>query len=147
MNNLMDQSNKAKKVRTTSNGWMIQRIAKRLNDRMEQRLAVLDLSTQHFPVMMTVLENDGLTQTEIGGKFGMPSYAISRALDHLEAKGALERRQHPTSRRTHTIHATEVGQKLAPQLFEIVRLLNEELVSDLSVQEREMFQKILTKLV
>ena len=72
-------------VRTTSLGWMIKRIARRLDEMLEERLARHGMTFRHFVVMMTVLETEGLSQTEIGDPFGIPPYAISRAIDHLQA--------------------------------------------------------------
>ncbi|MBV1866370.1 MAG: MarR family transcriptional regulator [Marinosulfonomonas sp.] len=126
---------------------MIQRISRRLDRKMGERLNRLDLTLQQFTIMMTVLETDGQTQTEIGNKFDAPPYAISRALDQLEAAGYLERRVHPSSRRTRTIHATPRGRKLGPQLFSIVGEVNKELVAPFTDKERAMFEKLLIKLV
>lgn len=134
-------------VRESSLGWMIQRIAGRLDKAMEQRLSVHDLTLQQFAVMMTALEHDGLTQTGIGGHFGMPAYAISRAIDHLEAKDLLDRKAHPTSRRSYTIHATDKGRELSSALFTIVGEVNEEFTSPLSAGQRAEFKNLLEKLL
>ncbi len=113
---------------------------------MEDRLSHLGITIQQFAVMMMVLENEGMTQTEIGGKFSAPAYSISRALDHLENANYLERRPHPTSRRTHTVHATDQGRALGPELFAIVREVNSELTADLSPGEKKKFQELLSKI-
>jgi len=136
-------------VRTSSLGWMIQRISGRLDRTMAENLAPHRLTIQHFAVMMTVLEEGGLSQTEIGRHFGMPAYAISRAIDHLESEGLLERRAHQTSRRTHTIHATEAGRSLSQTLFGVVEKVNAELTAGLSTDQRKglrnLLQQILTE--
>jgi len=142
----MSQMNEVKQVRTTSLGWMIQRIAKRLDLAMEARLSPLDMNLLHFAVMMTVLETEGLTQTEIGSRFSTPPYAISRALDHLEKAGHLERRAHPKSRRSHTVHASVQGKALGPTLFAIIRETNAELTAALSASEGDVLQGLLAKL-
>ena len=59
-------------VRTSSLGWMIQRISRRLDREMDDRLNKLDLTLQQFAIMMAVLETGGQTQTEIGNKFDTP---------------------------------------------------------------------------
>lgn len=130
-------------VRINSLGWMIQRIAGQLGRAMEKRLGDHGLSQQHFAVLMTVLETDGLSQTQIGERFKMPPYATSRAIDHLEKMQLLERRPHSTSRRTHTIHVTDQGRELGPVLFSIVREVNEELAKRLSGDQRTEFKKLL----
>ena len=126
---------------------MIQQIARRLNQSMEEKLSPHGLNLQQFAVMMTVLEFDGLTQTKIGERFSMPAYAISRAIDHLEQAGLLERHQHPTSRRAFTIHATENGRALGTALFEIVNDANAELTAPLSKSQRDQLGQLLKALM
>jgi DNA-binding MarR family transcriptional regulator len=134
-------------LRTSSLGWMIQRLARYLDQEMDARLKAHGLTLQQFAVLMTALETDGLSQTAIGEKYGMPPYAISRAIDQLVRQDLLQRRQHPTSRRTHTIHATETAEALSGRLFAIVREVNDGLAQPLSAEERAQFQALLTRLV
>ena len=143
----MSLEKETQQVRTTSLGWMIQRIARRLDAAMEQRLSRHDMTVQQFAVMMTVLETEALSQSEIGERFGMPAYAISRAIDHLEDLGLVERRPHPTSRRTLTIHPTGEGRAISEALFGIVKEVNDELAAALSPSERSQLQALLSQVV
>ncbi len=131
----------------TSLGGMIQRITRHLGEEIETRLTPYDMTTQQFAVMMTVLETEGVSQSEIGKRFGMPAYAISRAIDHLEAAGYLERCPHPTSRRAHTIHATQQGRSMGPALFAIAQDVNETFAQPLTARERAQFSYLLMKLL
>lgn len=142
----MSIAEETKTVRGSSLGWMVHRLARSLDMAMDARLVDLDLSVPQFAVMMTVLELDGLSQAEIGQRFAMPAYTISRAIDHLEAKGFVERRPHPTSRRTLTIHATDAGKDLRERLFAIVAEVNAELVAPLSHADQEHFRRLLVDL-
>ena len=136
-----------RRVRTTSLGWMIQRLSRRLERAMAERLAALGLSLPQFAVMMTVLETPGLTQAQIGDRFEMPAYSISRAIDQLEEAGLVERRPHPASRRAHTIYPTARGQALGADLFAVVGAVNDQLAAPLSARERDRFSRLLTKLL
>ena len=136
-----------RQVRETSMGWIIQRLARKLDLAMEARLGELGLTLPSFAVMMTVLESGPMTQAEIGKRFGMPPYAISRALDALEAAGHVERRAHPTSRRAHDIHATEAGLGLAPKLHGIVRAVNADLTAGLDERDRAEFLPLLQRVL
>jgi len=143
----MSVSDQTRQSRFSSNGWKIHRVAKWLDHEMDQRLAAHSLTVQQFAVLMTVLETDGLSQTEIGQQFSAPAYTISRAIDQLEHSGLLERHPHPTSRRTHIIHATPAGIALSPVLFAIIQEVNAALVAPLDAAEREAFGAMLTKLL
>ena len=114
---------------------------------MSKKLAEHDLTIPQFAIMMTVLEESGLTQTQIGERFSMPPYATSRALDQLEKSNLIERRAHPVSRRAHGIHATQDGIALAPVLHDIVGRVNGDLTVNLTPDQREFLGDLLSKIL
>ncbi|MDJ0825378.1 MAG: MarR family transcriptional regulator [Rhodobacter sp.] len=134
-------------VREASIGWWLQRLTGRLDRAMTARLAPFGINLGAFAVMMTVLEHGPLTQTEIGRRFGMAPYAISRAIDALERQGYVTRGAHAGSRRAHSIAATQAGLALAPQLHAIVREVNDALCAPLKEPERTQFAALLAKLL
>lgn len=110
---------------------------------MDSALAPHGLTLQQFAIVMSLLENDGLNQTEIGSRFSAPAYTITRAIDGLESDGFLERRPHPTSRRTNTVHATRKSLDLVPVLVGIIGDVNARLLGALDRQEREHMHGLL----
>ena len=92
-----------------------------------------------------MLEHGQLTQAEIGRRFAMPAYAISRAIDALEDAGFIVREDHPESRRAHRIRPTDKGLMLAPDLFAIVRAVNAELTGGLDADEAEQLKRLLAR--
>lgn len=140
-------SDETKQTRQSSLGWMVQRLAARLNRAMNTRLAELDLSLPQFAVMMMALEHGPLTQSDIGKRYDMQPYAISRALDHLQNLGLVDRVPHPTSRRAHQIMVTKAGLALAPRLIAIVQEVNSDLVTPLSGAETAQLLGLMARLV
>lgn len=134
---------RARRSRENSMGWMIQRLARRLDDAMNARLAEHGLTLQQFAILMTVIEHGRMTQAEIGRRFAMPAYAISRAIDGLEADGLLVRDAHPSSRRAHQIHATQKASDLAPAMFAIVKAVNADLTAGLSADDADRLRQLL----
>jgi len=136
-----------RQARETSLGWMVQRLASRVEARMADRLRSVDLSILQFAVMMTVLERPALTQAAIGQGFDTPAYAISRALDGLEARGLVERRKAAASRRSFEVHVTAAGQALAPQLTAIVGEVNAGVTRSLTAAETEQLLRLMARLL
>lgn len=134
-------------VRESSFGFMIQRLARQMDDRLAAGLEPLGLSLPQFPIMMTVLERAPLTQSEIGKIFDRPPYVITRALDGLEERGLIQRHPHPKSRRAHLITATEKGKALAPELHTLVREANAEALSPLSGEEQAQLLSLIPRLI
>jgi len=59
----------------------------------------------------------------------------------------VERRKDERSRRSHRIYLTDRSRGIAPELFTIVGKVNEQLLSVLSVAEREHLAALLNKLM
>ena len=73
--------------------------------------------------------------------------AISRAIDHLESENLLERRAHPTSRRTHNIYPTDAARALSQTLFGSVEKVNAELMAGLTGKQRKDLRDILEQVL
>jgi DNA-binding MarR family transcriptional regulator len=134
-------------VRLSSVGWHIQRLTGQLDRAMNEMLATHGLTIQKFAILMALIENDGLNQTELGSRFSAPAYTITRMIDALESDGFLERRAHPTSRRTNTVHATAKLIDLTPTLLGIVGDVNARLMRTLDEQERRVMLDLLARVL
>ncbi len=134
------------KVRRASVGWMIRRLSLRFEARLNKELGLLGLNVNQFAVIMTLLENGGLTQSQIGKRITMPGYSITRTMDVLEEKKLLKRHPDERSRRSYRIYLTERGQTMGPELFAIVKRVNERVLSPLDDDERQQLTGILDKL-
>lgn len=142
----MPQDLDQKRIRETSAGWLLQRLARRVEQDMEQRLEPLGLSITAFAILMYALENPGQTQADCCAAHAMPPYAVSRALDQLSGAGLIERRPDPSSRRAFAIFPTAAGQAMKPRLHNAIHQTNARLLAALSLTERAQFQGILSRL-
>ena len=131
MNQNMTLADQAQNTRENSVGWKIQQISGRLGREMTRELADEGLKLDHFVVLMRLAEFENITQTQLGDGISMPNYAITRALDHLEARDLVERRPDVTSRRAHRVFLTEKGRALMPELFKVVQRVNAKLLAPL----------------
>ena len=136
----------AKKTREASVGKMLKILSFSLDGEMHQELKQLGLNLSQFAVLMTLLEEEGLSQAAIGKKIIMPGYSTTRNIDALEEKQLLERRKDERSRRSHRIYLTDQGHALCPQLVAIVKKVNEALLSTLLPTEEKQLKAILKKL-
>lgn len=143
----MNARPQAKQVRENSIGWMLKRLASRLDSQMMLELKQHDLNLNQFAMLMTLMEEEGLTQTEIGKKIIMPGYATTRTLDALEASQYVERKTDAHSRRSYRIYLTPKGRDIGPTLFSIVAKVNDNLLSSVSKTQQNQLKGILNKLL
>ncbi len=137
----------AKTTRQTSIGRMLNLLTKKLNAEMNTRLKPLGLGLPEFAILMTLLELEDQTQSELGKKTAIPAHGTTRSIDALEALDLVERRNDPTSRRSHRIFLTTKGQQIGPQLFAIVTEVNGWLLDGVSTPEKQAFAKTLAKIL
>jgi DNA-binding MarR family transcriptional regulator len=131
--------------RKESAGWMFKTISNWIDKELSRQLKPLGISRVHFPIMMVLLEDEGLTQAEIGNKISMPGYATSRNIDQLEYRNLVKRQVHESSRRSHRIYLTPQGKELGSELITLADSLSEKLLDPLKDDERETLKKMLKR--
>ena len=129
-------SDKTRSIRLNSCGWYLGVLSSWMNDQMQENLNLLGLSLSQFAILMTLLEEEGLTQVEISKRVMLPGYATSRNLDRLESLGYVKRHCHETSRRALRIMLTEEGRALAPDLYRVTQGLNERFLAPLEENQK-----------
>lgn len=141
-----EQSDEIRSIRLSSCGWYLKTLGTWMDNQMDERLEPLGLSLNQFAIIMVLLEQEGLTQVEIGQRVMMPGYATTRNIDKLESLGYVKRQKHETSRRSYRIRLTETGRALAPDLFRATKSVNERFLSPLEEEQQAEFLRILATL-
>lgn len=137
----------ARNVRKTSVGWMLKMLSLSLDKEMNRKLKPLGLNLAQFAILMTLHEDSGLTQVELGKRISLPGYATTRNLDSLEKAGLVKRQPHETSRRSLRVYITDDGELICRKLFPIVREVNGQLLSRLNKTEIDQIESLLAKLL
>ena len=82
-------------------------------------------------LMATRVRGDApTTPADLRTQFNLTSAGITKRIDQVEAKGLIERRPHPTDRRSVTLHLTAEGQERADETIATVAALMADLAGD-----------------
>lgn len=74
------------------------------------------LTAGEVDVLMAIRTNDGeTTPSQLKERFAMTSQGITRRLDLLSDKRLIDRRAHPTDRRSVTLHLSDQGERIADE--------------------------------
>lgn len=130
---------------TDSFGFLLQTLARRMDEMLKKHLKTIDLDNRFFPSLIMLLAQDGRSQKELGQCFDVPEYQTSRNIDALEAKGLVTRCPCPISRRRTLVHLTEEGRELANKLPDLVKAANAEFLECLAEEEQEFAVTLLQK--
>jgi MarR family 2-MHQ and catechol resistance regulon transcriptional repressor len=117
-----------------------------LREHAERHIQSLGLGFSDFGVLDYLLHKGPAPVNTIGVKIRLTSGSITAAVDRLEQKGLVERRNHPGDRRARIVHLTEEGRKIITCAFADHERAMEHASSGLSAGERERAGELLKKL-
>ena len=145
--NIIDDKHSPVLPRHLSFGWNVAVIAAGLSERLDGELRSVGLSINHWPTLFALWEQDGLTQSELTNRCNTAHYTTTRLLDSLEMLELVERRPHPTSRRSHMVYLTDKGRGLEEKAVAKAKEVNKEFLSALSQDEQKQLSEILLKII
>jgi MarR family 2-MHQ and catechol resistance regulon transcriptional repressor len=113
----------------------------------EGSISGLEICGSDFAVLEALLNKGPLPVNEIGRRVLLTSGSMTSAVDRLEAKGLVERRQSEDDRRSKIVHLTREGRSLISRAYAGHAKDLERLASDsLTAGERETLIRLLKKI-
>lgn len=116
-----------------------------------ESLAPLGLNLRNYTVLIAAeraaMEGAPQTQLTLAQSGRLDKSTMVVAVDALEGEGLVERRPDPTDRRARIVVPTDAGRELLAQAEEVVLGVEDEMLADLSVEERRVLSGLLTRLV
>jgi DNA-binding MarR family transcriptional regulator len=127
-------------------GFLISRMGMVAQKRFQERLDSLGLTTRMWGAL-NVLDHEGaVTQHALGKSIGMDPNSMVATIDELEARGLVERRRHPSDRRAHALHVTELGHTTLAQGRRLAKQAQDDLLAPLDADERKQLHDLLLRL-
>jgi MarR family transcriptional regulator, 2-MHQ and catechol-resistance regulon repressor len=112
----------------------------------ERHIHSLGIGFSDFAVLEVLLHKGPTPVNEIGSLVRLTSGSITAAVDRLERKGLVERRNDPEDRRARVVHLTPEGSKLISCAFADHEAAMERATSALTPAERRQAAALLKKL-
>ena len=112
----------------------------------ERHIHSLGLGLSDFAALEALLHKGPLPVNSIGTLIRLTSGSITAAIDRLELKGLVERRNDPGDRRARVVFLTPAGKELISQAFSGHAAAMDAATAGLSAPERETAIELLRKL-
>ncbi|HWW25249.1 MAG TPA: MarR family winged helix-turn-helix transcriptional regulator [Caulobacter sp.] len=109
------------------------------------RLTPLNVTPARATAIVYIALNPGCDQVTLGRALGINRASTMKAVDELEALGAIERRP-GRDRRTNALHLTAAGETLRKRIEEATLAHDREAFAALTQVERGEFSRLLAKL-
>ena len=112
----------------------------------DRHIRSLGIGFSDFLALEVLLHKGPTPVNEIGRMVQLTSGSITTAVDRLERKGMVERRNDPEDRRARVVHLTPAGRKLITCAFADHERAMERAAAGLTPEEREQAVVLLKKL-
>lgn len=94
-----------------------------------------DVTPEQWAVLSRLAEKDGLNQNDLALITFKDNANITRIVDKLQSKGLLERRAHPSDRRTWLLYITLAGKEIIERLQPLAIRVLEKATRQISKEE------------
>jgi DNA-binding MarR family transcriptional regulator len=98
-----------------------------------------DLTPRQFAVLLTVANNEGLSQTGLVERTGVDRSTLADIVRRLLKKGLLQRRRTREDARAYSVKLTEEGRKVVKNTDPVARRVDDRILDALPPKQREQF--------
>lgn len=95
-----------------------------------------DITPGQFGVLVMILENEGLSQSDLGTAVGIDRSTMVAVIDRLESRGLVVRAPSPNDRRSYALRLSPEGKKLMDELIPRIQKHDQSLVAALNAEEQ-----------
>ncbi|MGG3466321.1 MarR family transcriptional regulator [Neobacillus pocheonensis] len=123
--------------------FLLGKALQRVNQVSKSKLSPFGVTPVQYALLRLLWKEDGQFGYELAEQLLLDSATMTGIIDRLEQNGFIERRVDTNDRRNKVVFLTEKGRSLEIPLCEKMDEMNNEVMSDLEVEEIQQFKKIL----
>jgi DNA-binding MarR family transcriptional regulator len=131
---------------TKHTGFLLSRMGMVAMKQFSLRLEELGLNTRMWGALNVLDAEGAITQHMLGKSTGIDPSSMVGTIDELERAGLVERRRHPSDRRAHALHITELGHMTLAQGRKLAKKAQDDLLAPLDADERKQLHDLLLRL-
>lgn len=125
---------------------LVHDITRQVRYRFDARTRTIGVTRPQWRVLLVIARLDRPSQSEVAELLDVERITLCRMVDRLAEIGLVERRADPADRRVWRLHLTDKALPLIDRLSEIGEELESELLSVLTLEERNTLTDLLTRL-
>lgn len=108
-------------------------------DIFQTEMGLDDLTPRQYAVLLTVSQNEGLSQTHLVEKTGIDRSTLADVVRRMLKKGLLHRRRTREDARAYAVRLTEEGWKALRNADPVAKRVDERILAALPAAQRERF--------
>lgn len=130
-------------------GHLIRRLSQQSNQVFQDEMKRIgfDVTSVQFAAMQAIDLHGEMEQSQIALSIHYDKATIGGVIDRLEKRGWVERKANPKDKRAKLVSLTKEGCKALGEFTPVVNALQDQVVANLSAEERALFIKLAQKVV
>ena len=132
--------------RFESLNYLVSHLNLTLQQALDTRLKRYELDIKLWPVLFTLWQEEGLSQTELSKRCDVANYTMTRLLDQLQVQGLITRHQEADNSRAFQIFLTDDGKALEHDLVHEAEWVNDQYLALLTSDEQAELMRLLNKI-
>jgi DNA-binding MarR family transcriptional regulator len=126
---------------------LLHRAGQCAGDVFQAEMANGDLTPRQYAILLTVAQNEGLSQTHLVEKTGIDRSTLADIVRRLLKKGLLQRRRTKDDARAYAVKLTEEGVRVLKTAEPMAKKVDDRILAALPNQQRERFVQDLNTIV
>jgi DNA-binding MarR family transcriptional regulator len=124
-------------------GFLLTDTARMLRKLIDRRLQPFGLTRAQWAVLAMLACRDGVSQSDLAEELEIEKSTVGRLIDHVEARGWIERRPLASDRRLWRVHLTEQARPLIERVTKVILATRNEMLRGLTVEQQSQFSDAL----
>jgi DNA-binding MarR family transcriptional regulator len=116
-------------------GYNLRRAQVAVFQSFQNAVAPHDITPGQFGVLIMIMENQGLSQSDLGTAVGIDRSTMVAVIDRLESRGLVVRAPSPNDRRSYALRLSDKGDELMRELIPRIQEHDRNMVKDLTAEE------------
>ncbi len=125
-------------------GYLLGDRSRLLRRAFDERVRALGVTGPQARLLFYLTRSEGENQGFYAEELDVEPITLCRMVDRMEESGMVERRRSPADRRAWQLFLTERSREVMPALRACTDQLLEDMLAGISLDEREMFARVLT---
>lgn len=119
---------------------------RKVDEVYKNEIRELDLTVIEFYILRELYEQDGQMASHLAKGVGRPATSFTPILDQIEHKGLIERRMHPSDRRSVQIYLTKQGKALRDRVQSIAESVDKKLSEHITDKDWQSYQQVVANI-
>lgn len=136
----------AMRAASSSPAFLLAQVGAHAAARFAERLQGLGLVPAHAGILRLIGASQGLSQQALGAELNVLPSRLVVLIDDLEHRGLVERRDHPSDRRSHALFLTAKGRYALKAVGRVARDHQAALCAALTDDERTLLAQLLRRI-